>query len=253
MPLCFTFAPAFTPTPAFASAAPMLTRTQLAASIDHTLLRPAATRAQIEALCAEAREHRFASVCVQPARVALARSCLSGHVPVCTVIGFPLGANRPEIKAAEARLAVAEGAHELDVVIALGALRDGAHDEVIADLAGVVAAAGGRLVKAILETALLEPAEIDLACALAVAAGVGFVKTSTGFGPGGATVEAVARMRRAVGPTLGVKASGGIADAATARAMLAAGATRLGASASLKLLAEWDAPVPTNMSGSTGY
>ena len=231
----------------------MLTRAQLAASIDHTLLRPTATRAQIEQLCAEAREHRFASVCVQPSRVALAHTCLMGQVPVCTVIGFPLGANRPQTKAAEARLAVHEGAHELDVVIALGLLRDGAHDEVIADLAGVVAAAEGRLVKVILETALLEPAEIDLACQLAVAAGAGFVKTSTGFGSGGATVEAVARMRRAVGPKVGVKASGGIGDAATARAMLAAGATRLGASASLKLLAEWDTPVPANMSGNTGY
>jgi deoxyribose-phosphate aldolase len=231
----------------------MLTRAQLAASIDHTLLRPTATRAQIEQLCAEAREHRFASVCVQPSRVALAHTCLMGQVPVCTVIGFPLGANRPQTKAAEARLAVHEGAHELDVVIALGLLRDGAHDEVIADLAGVVAAAEGRLVKVILETALLEPAEIDLACQLAVTAGAGFVKTSTGFSSGGATVEAVARMRRAVGPKVGVKASGGIGDAATARAMLAAGATRLGASASLKLLAEWDTPVPANMSGNTGY
>lgn len=246
----------------------MLTRAQLAASIDHTLLRPTATRAQIEALCAEAREHRFASVCVQPARVALARSCLNpsnpslgGQVKVCTVIGFPLGANHPDIKAAEARLAVREGADELDVVINLGLLRDGQHDAVVADLTGVVAAADGRLVKVILETALLDPAEIDLACRLAVASGARFVKTSTGFasppvgapGGGGATTEAVARMRRAVGPHIGVKASGGIGDAATARAMLAAGADRLGASASLKLLAEWDAPVPANMSGSTGY
>ncbi len=242
----------------------MLTRAQLAASIDHTLLRPTATRAQIEALCAEAREHRFVSVCVQPARVALARSCLNpgnpslgGQVKVCTVIGFPLGANHPDIKAAEARLAVREGADELDVVINLGLLRDGLHDAVVADLTGVVAAADGRLVKVILETALLDPAEIDLACRLAVASGARFVKTSTGFastpGGGGATTEAVARMRRAVGPHIGVKASGGIGDAATARAMIAAGADRLGASASLKLLAEWDAPVPANMSGSTGY
>ena len=219
----------------------MLTRAELAASIDHTLLRPAATREQVEALCAEARAHRFASVCVQPSRVALAYACLEGQVPVCTVIGFPLGSNRPAIKAAEARLAVAEGAHELDVVIDLGLLRDGAHAQVVADLAGVVAAAEGRLVKVILETATLEPAEIDVACRLALEAGAGFVKTSTGFGPGGATVAAVERMRRAVGPHIGVKASGGIGDAATARSMLAAGATRLGASASLKILAGWDA------------
>lgn len=231
----------------------MLTRAQLAASIDHTLLRPTATRAQIETLCAEAREHRFASVCVQPARVALARSCLLGEIPVCTVIGFPLGVSCPEIKAAEAYLAAEQGADELDVVINLGLLRDGSRDEFTADLAGVVTAAEGRIVKAILETAQLSPEEIDLVCALAVAAGVAFVKTSTGFGPGGATVEAVARMRHAVGPDIGVKASGGISDAATARAMLAAGANRLGASASLKLLAEWDTPVPANMSGSTGY
>jgi deoxyribose-phosphate aldolase len=231
----------------------MLTRAQLAASIDHTLLRPAATRAQVESLCAEARAHRFASVCIQPSRVVLAKTCLEGQVRVCTVIGFPLGANRPAIKAAEARLAVADGADELDVVINLGALRDGAHPVVIADLAGVVSAADGRLVKAILETALLTPVEIDLACRLAVDAGVQFVKTSTGFGPGGATVEAVARMRRAVGPKLGVKASGGIADAVAARAMLAAGADRLGTSASLAILAGWDDDVPENMSGSTGY
>lgn len=236
----------------------MLTRAQLAASIDHTSLRPTATRAQIEQLCAEAREHRFASVCVQPSRVALARTCLAGQVKVCTVIGFPLGVNHPDIKAAEARLAVRDGADELDVVINLGLLRDGDHDGVVADLAGVVTAADGRLVKVILETALLTPEEIDVACRLSVAAGARFVKTSTGFatvphGNGGATVEAVARMRRVVGPHIGVKASGGIGDAATARAMLAAGADRLGASASLKLLAEWDAPVPANMSGSTGY
>lgn len=235
----------------------MLSRAELAATIDHTLLRPAATRAEVEQLCAEALTHRFASVCVQPYRVALARTCLRGQLPVCTVIGFPLGANRPEIKAAEARLAVEDGADELDVVINLGALEDGEQDLVVADLAGVVAAAQGRLVKVILETALLEPEEIDVACRLAVEAGAGFVKTSTGFGPGGATVAAVTRMRREVGPNIGVKASGGVSDAATARLMLAAGATRLGASASLKILAGWDAlpqgPGPENMSGSTGY
>lgn len=231
----------------------MLTRAELAASIDHTLLRATATRGEIETLCAEARPHRFASVCVQPVRVALARACLEGQVKVCTVIGFPLGADHASTKARAAELAVADGADELDVVINLGLLRDGAHAEVVADLAGVVTAAQGRLLKVILETALLTPEEIDLACRLAVAAGADFVKTSTGFGPGGATVEAVARMRAAVGPKIGVKASGGIGDAATARAMLAAGATRLGASASLKILAGWDTAVPTNMSGSTGY
>jgi len=222
----------------------MLTRTELAAIIDHTLLRPAATRAQVEQLCAEARAHGLASVCVNPSRVPLARACLQGQVPVCTVIGFPLGASRPAIKAAEARLAVADGADELDVVIELGALKDGDHAAVRADLQGVVAAADGRLVKVILEVALLTPEELDLACRLAVEAGARFVKTSTGFGPGGATVAAVARMRRAVGPDIGVKASGGIGDAATARAMIAAGATRIGASASLALLRGWDEAAP---------
>ena len=217
----------------------MLTQAELAAIIDHTLLRPTATRAQVEALCAEAREHRFASVCVNPSRVPLARACLQGQVPVCTVIGFPLGANRPTIKVAEAAQAVADGADELDVVIDLGSLKDGDHAAVRSDLQGVVTAAEGRLVKVILEVALLDAAEIELACRLAVDAGARFVKTSTGFGPGGATVDAVARMRRTVGPTLGVKASGGISDAATARAMIAAGATRLGASASLAILRGW--------------
>ncbi len=231
------------------------TRAELAAIIDHTLLRPGATRAQVEALCAEASAHGFASVCVNPSRVALARTCLEGQVPVCTVIGFPLGANRPAVKAAEARLAVAEGADELDVVIALGALKDGDHAAVLADLRVVVAAAEDRLVKVILEVALLSPEEIDVACRLAVEAGAHFVKTSTGFGPGGASVEAVARMRRAVGPAIGVKASGGVGDVATARAMIAAGATRLGASASLAILRGWDeaGPAdPSHMSGSTG-
>ena len=223
---------------------PLLTRAELAAIIDHTLLRPTATHAQVEALCAEAREHRFASVCVNPSRVPLARACLQGQVPVCTVIGFPLGASRPTIKIAEAWQAVADGADELDVVINLGSLKDGDHAAVATDLQGVVAAAEGRVVKVILEIAHLDPDEIALACRLAVDAGARFVKTSTGFGPGGATVDAVALMRRTVGPTLGVKASGGIGDAATARAMIDAGATRLGASASLAILRHWDDRAP---------
>lgn len=224
----------------------MLTRTELAAIIDHTLLRPAATRAEIEALCADAREHHFASVCVNPSRVPLARACLQGQVPVCTVIGFPLGASRPTIKIAEAWQAVADGADELDVVINLGSLKDGDHAAVLGDLQAVVAAAEGRVVKVILEVALLGPEEIELACRLAVDAGARFVKTSTGFGPGGATVDAVALMRRTVGPTIGVKASGGIGDAATARAMITAGATRIGASASLAILRNWDDAAPSS-------
>ena len=218
-----------------------LTRAELAALIDHTLLRPGATTVQIEALCEEARVHGFASVCVHPSRVRHALICLEGQVRICTVIGFPCGANVSAIKASEACLAVADGADELDVVIALGALKDGDRDAVLRDLMTVVAVSEGRVVKAILETALLTDEEIDLACAIAVDAGVGFVKTSTGFGPGGATPEAVARMRRAVGPRVGVKASGGISDAATARTMLAAGADRLGTSNSLAILDGWDA------------
>ncbi|MCY1055299.1 deoxyribose-phosphate aldolase [Nannocystis sp. SCPEA4] len=226
-------------------------RAALAAAIDHTLLRATATAAQIEALCREAHEHGFFSVCVQPCRVALARrtlTTLAASTRVCTVIGFPLGANTPAIKAAEAAQALADGADELDMVIALGALRDGDESAVLADIRGVVAAgAGTHLTKVILETALLTPEEIDAACRLSVAAGAQYVKTSTGFGPGGATVAAVQRMRAAVGPDFGVKASGGIADAATARAMLAAGASRLGASASVAIVAGWDEDVPIDM------
>jgi deoxyribose-phosphate aldolase len=218
-----------------------LTRAELAALIDHTLLKAGATSAQYETLCDEAREHGFASVCVPPTRVRHALLSLEGLVRICTVIGFPLGANLPAIKASEACLAVADGADELDVVINLGALKDGDDGAVLRDLATVVTIAEGRIVKAILETALLTEAEIDRSCKVAVDAGVQFVKTSTGFGPGGATAAAVARMRRAVGPGIGVKASGGIADAAAARTMLAAGADRLGASASLAILDGWDA------------
>jgi deoxyribose-phosphate aldolase len=218
-----------------------LTRAELAAVIEHTLLRPGATRAHVEHLCREARSHGFAGVCVHPSRVALARTCLEGQVRVCTVVGFPLGANLPAVKASEACLAVADGADELDVVIALGPLKDNDREAVLRDLATVVAISEGRPVKAILETALLTDDEIDVACTIAAEAGVRFVMTSTGFGPGGATVEAVARMRRAVGPRIGVEASGAIPDAATAHALLAAGADRLGVSASLAILDGWDA------------
>lgn len=234
-----------------------LTRAALAALIDHTLLRPAATAAQVEQLCREAHEHGFFSVCVNPVHVARARRTLDAlgdntpgraRVQVCTVIGFPLGANVPAIKAAEAARALADGATELDMVIALGSLRAGDDALVQADIEGVVrAGAGAHLTKVILETALLDAAEIDRACRLSVAAGARFVKTSTGFGPGGATVEAVRRMRAAVPAEVGVKASGGISDAAAARAMLAAGADRLGASASVAIVAGWDEAVPVDM------
>lgn len=233
-----------------------LTRAELAARIDHTLLRPTTTPAQVEALCREAHAGGFFSVCVQPCHVARASAglrALGSPVKVCAVVGFPLGANVPEIKAAEAARALADGAEELDVVIALHALRAGDDAAVREDIAGVVrTGTGAHLVKVILETALLSAEEIERACGLSVAAGARFVKTSTGFGPGGATVEAVRRMRAAVGPGVGVKASGGISDAAAARAMLAAGADRLGASASLAIVAGWDEDVPVDMTPSTG-
>jgi len=218
------------------------TSAALARMIDHTALSPSTTAAAIDRLCAEARSHAMFSVCVNPCWVGRASRALAGsEVSVCTVVGFPLGANASETKANEAALAVAAGADELDMVLNVGWLLDGRADAVREDVAAVVGAAGGRVVKVILEVALLSPAQIEAASALAVAGGASFVKTSTGFGPGGATVEAVAAMRATVGLTIGVKASGGIRDAATARRMIEAGATRLGASASLAILAGWDA------------
>ena len=222
-----------------AAAAP-LSRRQLAALIDHTLLKPEATPEQVEALCREAVEHGFAAVCVNPVYVPLAAELLAGQGPVvCTVIDFPLGAGSAADKARQAEAALAAGARELDVVQPVGLLKAGRDREVVAHLHGVVAAAAGTgaIVKVILETGLLTPEEITRACRLAVEAGAHFVKTSTGFGPGGATVEAVRLMRQAVGPEVGVKASGGIRDYATACRMVAAGATRIGASQSLAILA----------------
>lgn len=237
------------------TSATRLTRAELAARIDHTLLRPTATAGQVEALCREAHAHGFCSVCVQPCFVALARRTLDGlgsAVKVCTVVGFPLGANAPATKASEAALAVAEGADELDMVVALYALRAGDDAAVRKDIEGVVRAGAGRVVKVIIESALLEAPEIERASRLGVAAGAQFIKTSTGFGPGGATTAAVRQIRAAVGPAVGVKASGGIADAAAARAMLAAGATRLGASASPAIVAGWDEDVPLSLSEGSG-
>jgi deoxyribose-phosphate aldolase len=214
---------------------------ELAAMIDHTLLRPEATPAHIRAVCAEARAWRVASVCLNPCYVALAaRELEASEVNVCTVVGFPLGANRTEVKRAEAEHAVADGAAELDMVIAIGRLKDGDSGAVRADIEAVVRGAGGRLVKVILETALLEFREIELGCRLAMDAGAAFAKTSTGFGPGGASVDDVALMRRVVGSRIGVKAAGGIRDAATARALIDAGASRLGCSATGAILAGWE-------------
>jgi len=216
-----------------------MTRTQLARLIDHTLLKPDATEEQIRKLCDEAREHGFMSVCVNPYWVPFCRDLLSGtEVKVCTTIGFPLGANRSEIKAVEAEDAVNRGAREVDMVINIGALKSGRHDVVRNDIRAVVEAVSGEaLVKVIIETGLLTDEEKVTACLLAREAGADFVKTSTGFGHGGATVADVSLMRRTVGPEMGVKASGGVRDLTTALAMVEAGANRIGASAGVAILA----------------
>lgn len=210
---------------------------KLASLIDHTLLKPDATPEAVRRLCAEAKEFGFASVCVNPGQVACAAAELAGTgVKVCTVIGFPLGATTSLVKALEARDAVANGAQELDMVLNIGALKAGDRDHVRRDIEAVVAAAAGRPVKVILETGLLSDAEKVEACRLAQSAGASFVKTSTGFGPGGATVEDVKLMRATVGPEMGVKASGGIRDRETALRMVEAGATRLGTSSGVAIV-----------------
>lgn len=210
---------------------------ELARKIDHTLLKPDATRAGIEKLCSEAREYNFWSVCINPWYVAYAAGLLRGsQTRVCTVIGFPLGATSTFSKAAETRDAVAAGADEIDMVINVGALKDGLTDIVRRDIEAVVEAAGGKLVKVILETALLSDEEKVLACRLSEAAGAGFVKTSTGFGTGGATVEDIRLMRATVSPHIGVKASGGVRTRESALEMVAAGATRLGVSAGVAIV-----------------
>ena len=206
--------------------------------IDHTLLAPEATPWQIERLCAEAQELGVAAVCVSPRWVALAIRTLDGKVPVASVVGFPSGAHRSEVKADEGRLAVADGAEELDMVVPLGAVLAGEWAAVRGDIESVRRAAPMPVtLKVIVESAALSAEQLDRICRTAVDAGADYVKTSTGFHPaGGATVEAVGRMRAAVGPDIGVKASGGIRDAATALAMIEAGATRIGASASGAIL-----------------
>lgn len=213
----------------------------LARLIDHTILKPEATADQVRKLCDEARYFDFASVCINPTHVRLAAALLHGtRVAVCVVAGFPLGATLPEVKAFEAQRVIAEGAHEVDMVINIGALKAGDYALVKQDFAGVVQAcrAGKAISKVIIETCYLTAEEKVAACLLAQAAGVDFVKTSTGFGPAGATLEDVALMRRVVGPKLGLKAAGGIRDLATAQAMVLAGATRIGASASVKIMQE---------------
>jgi deoxyribose-phosphate aldolase len=205
--------------------------------IDHTLLKPEATAAMIDKLCAEAKEHQFASVCVNPFWVKRCAEQLHGtKVKVCTVIGFPLGATTSAAKVAEARDALANGAQEVDMVINIGALKSGDLESVKADIAAVKQAVGEVLLKVILETGLLTEEEKVTACKLCVEAGADFVKTSTGFGPGGATVEDVALLRRIVGEKRGVKASGGVRGRDAALAMVEAGASRIGTSSGVSIV-----------------
>jgi deoxyribose-phosphate aldolase len=210
----------------------------LASLIDHTLLKPDAARPDIEGLCREAAQFCFASVCVNPNWVPLCRDLLRGSgVKVCTVIGFPFGAHLPDVKAYEARRAVEQGAEEVDMVINIGALKSKDYALVELDIRGVVQAVGrDTVVKVILETSLLTRDEKIMGCSLSKAAGADYVKTSTGFAGGGATVEDVRLMRETVGPEIGVKASGGIRTKEDVEAMVAAGATRIGASAGVKIV-----------------
>lgn len=206
--------------------------------IDHTLLKAEATKEQIEKLCAEAKQFNFASVCVNPTWVKQSSELLQGSdVLVCTVIGFPLGANTPVVKAFEVKDAIANGANEVDMVINIGALKDKNYDLVQADIAAVVEAAkGSALVKVIIESCLLTDEEKVKACELAVAAGADYVKTSTGFSTGGATAVDIALMRKTVGPDLGVKASGGVRSLEDMKSMVEAGATRIGASSGVAIM-----------------
>jgi deoxyribose-phosphate aldolase len=205
--------------------------------IDHTLLKADATAKQIHQLCTDAQTHRFFSVCVNPSRVALAAGLLAAsEVSVCTVVGFPLGANTTASKRHETEDALAAGADEIDMVINLGALKDGHWDAVKADMAGIKKIAGDRIVKVILETCLLRDAEIEKSCLMALDAGLDYVKTSTGFSTGGATIAAVALMRKVVGAHMGVKASGGIRSYEDAANMVKAGASRLGTSAGVAIV-----------------
>ena len=210
---------------------------ELAHYIDHTLLKPEVSRAQVETLCAEAAEHSFATVCVNGSRVELAHSLLEDcDVQVATVVGFPLGAADADAKRYETEAAVDAGAGEIDMVMNVGRFLDGEHDYIVREIRDVVEAADDRVVKVILETCLLTEDQIEQASKLVVQAQAHFVKTSTGFGSAGATVEHVKLMRETVGQFAGVKAAGGIRDAATARAMIEAGATRLGTSAGVAIV-----------------
>lgn len=214
----------------------------LAQYFDHTILKPAATAAEVKNICEEAKAYGFFSVCVNPVHVRFVKELLAGsEVKVCSVVGFPLGAHTSYIKAAETERAIADGADEIDMVINVGALKDKNYTLVENDIRAVVEAAQGNTVKVIIETCLLDTNEIVEACTLAKKAGAHFVKTSTGFAGGGATVEDVALMKKTVGDDLQVKASGGIKNLEDTKKMIAAGADRIGASAGLAIMKELQA------------
>ncbi len=220
---------------------------RLAAMIDHTLLRADAETKEYEKLCAEAAQYKFASVCVNPGWIPFSKQKLAGSgVMICTVIGFPLGANSTEVKVFETKDAISKGADEIDMVINIGAMKSKNYDLIGKEIKAIVEAAGGKTVKVILETSLLTREEIIVGCKLSKDNGAHFVKTATGFSKGGATVEHIKLMRSAVGPQMGVKASGGVRDTKTALALIEAGATRIGASASVSI-------VTGKESGKSGY
>jgi deoxyribose-phosphate aldolase len=216
-----------------------ITAAELASLIDHTILKPDATVTQVRRFCDEARQHKFRAVCVSSLHVPVAYEILrTAAISVCSVVAFPFGAMLTSVKVAETVAAVSAGAQEIDMVIAIGALKVGSYNQVSDDILAVRNACGGGLLKVIIETCLLTDEEKRIACDLAVAAGADFVKTSTGFSAAGATVHDVALMRAAVGTLVGVKASGGIRSLEVARAMIAAGATRIGSSSSVALMAQ---------------
>ncbi len=219
----------------------------LAKTIDHTLLKADATKTEIETLCKEAKHYGFASVCVNPSRVKQAAELLrDSEVKVCTVIGFPLGASVTEVKAFETKKAIEQGATEVDMVINIGALKDGDFETVEKDIKAVAASAQGKaLVKVIIETSLLTDDEKKKACEISVSAGADYVKTSTGFSTGGASEADVKLMRETVGPKIGVKASGGVRSQQDAMTMIKAGATRIGASSGIAIV--------TGEKGGSGY
>lgn len=209
----------------------------IANMIDHTILKAVATKEDVKKLCNEAKEYNFFSVCINPANIEFAKKELEGSsVKVCTVIGFPLGANTSEVKAFETKDAIKKGADEVDMVINIGALKDKDYDYVLNDIKAVVDAANKEaLVKVIIETCYLTDDEKKIACELSVKAGADFVKTSTGFGTGGSTPEDIKLMRELVGPNIGVKASGGVRNQEDAKAVIKAGCSRIGASASVAI------------------